>query len=29
MLSLSNHVKVFLALQPADMRKSCDSLAAS
>src|ERR1700752_4149493 len=28
MLSLSNHVKVFLALQPADMRKSFDSLAA-
>ncbi|HKD38522.1 MAG TPA: IS66 family insertion sequence element accessory protein TnpB [Pirellulales bacterium] len=28
MLSLSNQVKVFLALQPADMRKSFDSLAA-
>jgi transposase len=28
MLSLSNHVKVFLTLQPADMRKSFDSLAA-
>jgi len=28
MLSLSNHVKVFLALSPTDMRKSFDSLAA-